>query len=70
MCSHFIDIITAILCPKLPNPVNGSVSVSGFRVGSKATYECDDGFVLVGLATRKCLITAKWSGEAPVCKRK
>ena len=62
-------IYLAIYCPKLPNPSYGSVSVSGLRVGSKATYECNDGFVLVGLPVRKCLYTGQWSGEAPVCKR-
>ena len=44
--------------------------MSGLRVGSTATYKCDDGFLLVGTTTRECLSNGQWSGNAPICKRK
>lgn len=61
-------ICRPIECPKLPAPQYGSVSISGLRVGSTATYECNDGFTLVGATTRRCLSTGHWSGGAPSCQ--
>ena len=46
---------------------NGVVTVEGTHQGSMAHYTCDDGYTLVGPATRECLITATWSGHTPVC---
>ena len=63
-------LYTAIECNDLPAPKYGSVSVSGVRVGSIATYKCDDGFLLVGTTTRECLSNGHWSGNAPICNRK
>ncbi len=57
-----------IFCPKLSAPSYGRVSVTGLEVGSSATYECNDGFLLVGTITRYCLPTGEWSGEAPTCR--
>ena len=54
-------------CPKLSGPSYGSVTVSGLEVGSTATYQCDDGFLLVGSSTRYCQQYGDWSGEAPIC---
>ena len=59
-----------IKCPDIDDPRYGDVVLSGRKPGSKATYTCDSGFNLVGAATRKCLLNGKWSGRAPVCKRK
>ena len=57
-----------VVCPKLADPQNGKVKVSGFYPGQKATYSCDNGFVLIGLVTRICLKDGKWSQEAPTCR--
>ncbi|XP_064382161.1 sushi, von Willebrand factor type A, EGF and pentraxin domain-containing protein 1-like [Halichondria panicea] len=57
-----------VLCPKLSSPSYGSVSVTGLAVGSSASYDCNDGFLLVGTTTRYCLPTGDWSGEAPTCR--
>lgn len=62
-------MLTAILCPNLPSPKYGSVTLTGLQVESIAIYECDSGFVLVGASTRDCLSSGDWSGEAPFCER-
>ncbi len=50
--------------------MNAKITGTGLGVGSTATHECFDGFVLVGVSVRKCLTTGQWSGEEPFCKRK
>ena len=60
----------AIVCPDLDPPKYGSVRITTNRVGGKADYKCDDGFILVGVQWRKCQANGKWTGEAPTCKRK
>lgn len=59
--------LTAIVCERLNNPVNGLVVLSGTSVGSQATYTCNPGFTLVGMDTRECLSSGEWSGQAPTC---
>ena len=48
--------------------------VADYDIGTVATYECNPGFILVGVMTRDCVEAADGSGEfnreAPVCIRK
>ena len=53
----------------LDNPENGQVEVDGQTVGRNATYTCNDGFVIEGVATRFCGPDGQWIGEAPICIR-
>eukprot|EP00118_Oscarella_pearsei_P023342 m.278886 g.278886 ORF g.278886 m.278886 type:complete len:1499 (+) comp40615_c0_seq6:5702-10198(+) len=55
----------ALACPKLPNPVYGTVTVTG----RKATYTCNAGFKLFsGATTRECRSDDySWSGKPPIC---
>ena len=62
--------LPAVVCPSLPDPANGRVSLSGTTAGSTATYSCDRGFGLVGFSTRICQASGEWSGEEPTCERK
>ena len=55
------------MCPSLPDPPNGIVSVTGFSVGGVATYICNEGFELVGSEVRMCQGDGEWSGEEPQC---
>ncbi|XP_064394225.1 uncharacterized protein LOC135341566 isoform X3 [Halichondria panicea] len=55
-------------CDRLSDPTNGDVSFTSTTVNSKATYSCNNGFILVGQTTRICQSTGEWSGKAPVCK--
>ena len=57
-----------VQCSDLDDPRYGNVKVSGTTPGSKADYECNSGFKLVGVARRKCQDNGYWTGEAPVCK--
>ena len=59
-----------ISCPTpgvIVSPDNGRVSVGGVTIGSVATYSCDDGFTLMGTATRTCTSDGTWSGDNPTC---
>ena len=61
-------------CPSLSNPSFGSVIVTGLSIGDTATYSCNAGFELVGIAVRTCELVgagvAAWSGAAPICRRR
>ena len=60
---------TRIVCSNLPSPANGQVSFSsGLAVGSRATYTCSSGYVLVGEESRTCRSDGNWSGRAPICR--
>lgn len=59
----------APICPKLPSPANGKVTVSGQGSNVLATYQCNRGFSLVGTRSRSCR-NGVWLGTAPVCRGK
>ena len=55
-------------CPELQNPKNGTVTYDDERLyPNEAVYECDDGFELSGVASRKCQIEGEWADDAPEC---
>ncbi len=56
-----------MLCPTLPDPANGNVSVQSRTVGGTATYTCSTGYNLSGSSTRTCQTNRAWSGTAPTC---
>ena len=59
---------TRIVCSNLPNPNNGQVTFSsGVVVGSRATYTCNTGYLIVGESTRTCQQGGTWSGSVPTC---
>ena len=49
---------------------NGVVTHASTRHPSSATYGCDNGYSLVGSASRRCQANEAWSGPAPTCKGK
>ena len=59
-----------IACPPLAHPQYGKVRVDGYIPWSKAYYSCDHGYVMYGLAYRKCLSDGSWYGKAPTCHPK
>ena len=62
---------TAVQCPPIGNPVNGSLLISGTGVyQDTALYVCEDGFNLVGMSERVCQSDGIWSGSAPTCNSK
>ena len=46
------------------------MTVNGNVPGSRADYKCDSGYMIEGVAWRKCLSTGKWSGVEPACESK
>ncbi|CAH1773107.1 unnamed protein product [Owenia fusiformis] len=60
------------MCPQLNSPVHGSITPTATtagtsKSGTKATYACDTGYVLVGTKLRTCGRDGMWSGSAPGC---
>ena len=45
-----------------------------FDIGTEATYDCDPGFILVGVMFRNCTVgmdgTGVWTEDPPTCERK
>ena len=68
--STTIYLALIIDCGNLRDPRNGDVDLTGTTVGSRATYSCDNGFVLQGNIIRKCQNIGEWSGKEPICIRK
>ncbi|XP_064624477.1 CUB and sushi domain-containing protein 3-like [Lineus longissimus] len=64
-----MQVCEEIRCGSLPLIVDGRMSLSkANKIGSKATYTCDDDFKLIGTPERQCLRTGTWSGDMPVCE--
>ncbi|XP_049790095.1 sushi, von Willebrand factor type A, EGF and pentraxin domain-containing protein 1-like [Schistocerca nitens] len=61
-------LITLIVCPPPDNPGNGKAIYTSCSYNSVVTYECKDGYTLVGEPTRRCGADKKWTGEQPECK--
>jgi CUB/sushi domain-containing protein len=60
-------ICTAIMCPTLLDPLNGSVMWTSLSVGSVASYRCNEGFELEESEMRICKDDGIWGGVDPVC---
>ena len=65
---HYTSCL-GLTCQPLEEPDNGTVACtrSGFVVGDVCIVRCDDGFDLVGSATRICLGNQTWSGTEATC---
>lgn len=46
------------------------IAPAGFDVSATVDYTCDDGHLLVGPSSRKCLETGFYNEFPPVCKCK
>ncbi|XP_064626661.1 protein lev-9-like [Lineus longissimus] len=61
-----------VRCPSdLATPANGTIEIPGnTEYGAIVTYSCDSGFELInGNKARQCQPNARWSGQAPLCKK-
>ena len=65
---NFFLIEIIVTCPRLSDPRNGDVDLTGLRVGSKASYSCDRGFKLQGNQVRHCQSNGRWTGQDPSCQ--
>ncbi|KAJ0064417.1 hypothetical protein NL108_006437 [Boleophthalmus pectinirostris] len=55
------------LCGSAGELLNGHYEYTGVEFGDSATAVCDEGYQLVGQATRNCL-SRGWDGHHPVCE--
>lgn len=64
-------VFSAVTCRFPGNPKDGTVSPSqvSYEVGDAVSYECREGFKLVGRKSRKCSSTGLFDGIAPLCSR-
>nr|AAK00631.1 complement factor B [Halocynthia roretzi] len=56
-----------ILCPDPGVPINGERIGKIFTIGATVTFECHNGYVLVGEAEITCLYFKQWSDNPPLC---
>ena len=62
-------------CFPLDDISNGAITYSvpnapTFDVGTEATYQCSDGYALMGVMIQECMSSLTWSGQSPTCERK
>lgn len=55
-------------CPMLQQISNGFLNVSSYSENSIATYQCNNGYKLIGNDTRQCLLGGKWTNQEPFCQ--
>ena len=67
MATIFVLYIAAKDCGPLDVPVNGSSSGGVSTYPSEVTFDCDDGFIMLGPRIRKCLSSGLWSGNTTSC---
>ena len=67
--SEFVTYFSTgvVICPPLPSPANGRVSVGPRTPGSVANYSCNTGYQLEGSVRRTCLNDGTWSEREPIC---
>ena len=68
LLSLFLSFHSAVECPELESPQNGTVSYDDRLYPNNAEYSCDDGFELEGEPTRMCQLDGEWTEEAPSCE--
>ncbi|KAI5627606.1 hypothetical protein C0J50_12841 [Silurus asotus] len=60
---------TAVQCPVIETPQDGSVSCTDqtLRLGSVCSFSCSEGFILEGASSTECTKTGEWSADLPKC---
>ncbi|XP_033637046.1 sushi, von Willebrand factor type A, EGF and pentraxin domain-containing protein 1-like isoform X1 [Asterias rubens] len=62
-----VSVCQPVSCDRLGGLINGRLIRSGHSYNDTATYICEEGFYLVGRATRICQASGRWSGIASSC---
>jgi CUB/sushi domain-containing protein len=58
----------SVSCGFLNSPDNGRVTFTGVVLNSVATYDCFQGYEIVGQTERICQYDGQWSGREPHCQ--
>lgn len=61
-------LLKAVTCSNLQAPANGVIDIPSLEFNGVATYSCNNGYNLVGVATRTCQASGSWSGIPPYCE--
>ena len=61
------SLAIVVVCGAPKTPQDGSVFVTGHHYLSVATFECNEGYELVGNASALCTEAGTWSTPAPIC---
>ncbi|ASK51375.1 Secreted complement binding protein C3b/C4b [Eptesipox virus] len=70
----FTTTCKAKLCSRPIEPENGYINnYEGCKFGDIISYACNDGFILIGYSTNKCIVTSdnklNWEHKTPLCVR-
>lgn len=57
-----------VSCGRPAEIPHGTVRSTRVTFNSVASYHCDQGYRLIGVAERTCLASTSWSGSLPACK--
>ena len=60
-------ICREIQCGHVKPPINGKITVEGFKVKQHMYYTCNEGYQIVGDMIRTCLDSGEWSSIEPTC---
>ncbi|CAH1773668.1 unnamed protein product [Owenia fusiformis] len=55
-------------CPPPIDVSYGKVKGNSFNTGESIEYECQPGYVTIGISIRKCTVNGTWSGTLPSCR--
>ncbi|KAI8485001.1 hypothetical protein Bbelb_372470 [Branchiostoma belcheri] len=67
--SNSVHTCTAVQCPARAAPANGVVSPTGaVSYPNGATFTCNTGYTLNGVATPTCQADGTWSNPVPTCQ--
>ena len=58
---------SALSCPLLEAPMNGSIDCNTQTVGGTCNYSCDPTYTLRGSVSRNCLPILVWTGRPAIC---
>ena len=61
-------VCEVVSCPQPGDVLNGDIVGENFTFGAQIRYECQEGHLLVGAASRKCQADGLWDGEKPRCE--
>ncbi|XP_043916972.1 sushi, von Willebrand factor type A, EGF and pentraxin domain-containing protein 1 isoform X2 [Protopterus annectens] len=60
-------VCVQVSCGNPPTIKDGNITGNNFMVGSRISYVCKEGFILIGPEMRDCLVSGEWSGSTSQC---
>ena len=66
--SIILSCHSALQCPMLVAPLNGTIECSRQTTGGNCSFSCDTGYNLIGSQMRTCLPSVTWSGSLTFCE--